>query len=210
MSFARSVTRTWRWPNGSMHRWWARIEPPTRFGANSRRSSGSAMWTGRSSGWFAADDILGGGRRRDDRDGRLGRDLAPAPRFDAPDRWARRLDADDFAVQVLIVRYLSEDGFGAFAYALSIIAIGESIVTLGLDRAITRFVPIYEEHRQYDRLFGTIVLAFGTVIALGTALVLLVVGLQGWLAGSLVDNPQSVTILMILAVLRRSRRTTDS
>jgi O-antigen/teichoic acid export membrane protein len=107
----------------------------------------------------------------------------------------------NFAVQVLIVRYLSEDGFGAFAYALSIIAIGESIVTLGLDRAITRFVPIYEEHRQYDRLFGTIVLAFGTVIALGTAFVLLVVGLQGWLAGSLVDNPQSVTILIILAVL---------
>ena len=36
----------------------------------------------------------------------------------------------NFAVQVLIVRYLSKDGFGAFAYALSIIAIGESIVTL--------------------------------------------------------------------------------
>jgi O-antigen/teichoic acid export membrane protein len=107
----------------------------------------------------------------------------------------------NFIVQVLIVRYLSEEGFGAFAYALSIVAVGESIVTLGLDRAITRFVPIYEERGQYDRLFGTVVLAFGTVIGLGIAFVVALVGLQGLLAGTLLEDPEAVTVLVILAAL---------
>ena len=107
----------------------------------------------------------------------------------------------NFAVQVLIVRYLSKEGYGAFAYALSLVLVGESIVTLGLDRAITRFVPIYEERGQWDRLFGTLVLAFGTVLGLGAVLVLLVVGLQGWLAGSIIGDPQVVSVLAILAAL---------
>lgn len=107
----------------------------------------------------------------------------------------------NFAVQVLIVRYLSQEGYGAFAYALSLVAVGESIVTLGLDRAVTRFVPIFEERRQYDRLFGTLVLAVGTVVALGVAFVVLVVGLQGWLAGSVIGDRELVTVLVILVVL---------
>jgi O-antigen/teichoic acid export membrane protein len=106
----------------------------------------------------------------------------------------------NFAVQVLIVRYLSREGYGAFAYALSLVLVGESIVTLGLDRAITRFIPIYEERGQYDRLFGTMTLAVGTVLGLGAIFVLVVVGLQG-LAGSVINDRQVVSVLVILAVL---------
>ena len=107
----------------------------------------------------------------------------------------------NFAVQVLIVRYLSKEGYGAFVYALSLVAIGESVVTLGLDRAVTRFVPIYEERGQYDRVFGTLMLAVGTVVGLGLVFVLLVVGLQGWLAGSVIGDPGVVTVFVILAAL---------
>ncbi|MEO6577405.1 MAG: flippase [Candidatus Limnocylindria bacterium] len=107
----------------------------------------------------------------------------------------------NFAAQVLIVRYLSREGYGAFAYALSLVAVGESIVTLGLDRAVTRFIPIYEERGQYDRLFGTLILAIGTVAALGFLFVVLVVGLQGWLGASVIGDPQLVTVLAILSVL---------
>lgn len=45
--------------------------------------------------------------------------------------------AINFAVQVLIVRYLTKSDYGAFGYALSIVALGESVATFGLDRAIT-------------------------------------------------------------------------
>ena len=109
--------------------------------------------------------------------------------------------AINFLVQVMAVRYLSQEAYGAFAYALSITAVIESVVTLGLDRAITRFVPIYEEHREYGKLYGTLVLAFGTVIGLGILVVVTIFALQGWLSGNLLDDPQLTTVLVILAVL---------
>lgn len=107
----------------------------------------------------------------------------------------------NFAVQVLIVRYLTQDGYGAFAYALSLVAVGQSVVTLGLDRAVTRFVPIYEERGEYGALLGTLVLAVGTVVVLGLAFVVLAIGLQSWLAGDVLGDRQLVTVLTILAAL---------
>src|SRR5574342_386937 len=62
----------------------------------------------------------------------------------------------NFGIQVMIVRYLSRSDYGAFAYGLSIVALGESIATFGLDRAITRYVPIYHEQRDYNKMFGTL------------------------------------------------------
>lgn len=109
--------------------------------------------------------------------------------------------AINFAVQVLIVRYLSQEGYGAFAYALSIVAVGESIVTLGLDRAVTRFVPMYDEGRDDGRLLGTLVLATATVIGLGILFVVGAIGLQGWLAGTAIGDPELVTVLVIMAAL---------
>jgi len=50
--------------------------------------------------------------------------------------------AVNFATQVLIVRYLSKADFGAFAYGLSIVSLGEALAVLGLDKAIARFLPI--------------------------------------------------------------------
>ena len=60
----------------------------------------------------------------------------------------------NFGIQIMIVRYLSKADYGAFAYALSIVSVGASIVSFGLDRSITRFIPIYEEDREYDKLWG--------------------------------------------------------
>src|SRR5919197_3246576 len=59
--------------------------------------------------------------------------------------------------QVLIARYLSKSDFGAFAYALSLVLLAESVVTLGLDRAVPRFLPLYEERGEYDKFTGTLV-----------------------------------------------------
>lgn len=104
-------------------------------------------------------------------------------------------------VQVLIVRYLSKTSYGAFAYALSFVSLGEAVITLGLDRAVTRFVPMYDERREYGKLLGTLALALGTVLTLSMVTVLLVTGLQGLVAGRLIDDRQAVTLLVILIVL---------
>jgi O-antigen/teichoic acid export membrane protein len=73
--------------------------------------------------------------------------------------------------QLLAVRLLATNEFGAWAYALSIVTLCQVVVRLGLNDAVPRFVPIYHEHRDYQRMFGTIVLAFGTVLASGFVIV---------------------------------------
>lgn len=107
----------------------------------------------------------------------------------------------NFAVQVLIVRYLSKSDYGAFAYALSIVTLGETIATFGLDRAITRFVPIYHEQGDYNKLFGTIVLVVSTILSLGLALILILYGLQGFIARAFIDDEQTLALLLILIFL---------
>lgn len=107
----------------------------------------------------------------------------------------------NFGTQVMIVRYLSKTDYGAFAYALSIVALVQNAATLGLDRSITRFVPIYEEREEYGKLFGTIVGVVGTILGLGLAAVILVVGLQGTLGTALIEDEQALSILLVLVAL---------
>ena len=90
----------------------------------------------------------------------------------------------NFATQVLIVRHLSKADFGVFAYALSIVAMGQSVAALGVDRAVSRFVPMYDEHREDGKLLGTLAVAIGTILLLGLACVCLVAGFGDLLAAS--------------------------
>jgi O-antigen/teichoic acid export membrane protein len=107
----------------------------------------------------------------------------------------------NLVVQILIVRYLTKADYGAFAYALSLASVGASIATFGLDRSITRFVPIYDEQRNYPKLFGTVVLAVGTVLSIGLLIVLLAYGLTAALSGPLIGDEQAASILLILVLL---------
>ena len=105
--------------------------------------------------------------------------------------------AVNFVTQVLIVRYLSKSDFGAFAYGLSLVALGESLAVLGLDKAISRFLPIYDEQRDYNKLFGTLIMAGGTVLSLGLAFLLLALGLHGFASGDLGGKGQAVAVILI-------------
>jgi O-antigen/teichoic acid export membrane protein len=107
----------------------------------------------------------------------------------------------NLVVQVLIVRYLTKADYGAFAYALSLVSLGASIATFGLDRSITRFVPIYDEQRNYGKLFGTVVLAVGTVLSLGVLTLIVVYGVQAVVGGSLIGDERAVDVLLILILL---------
>jgi O-antigen/teichoic acid export membrane protein len=79
----------------------------------------------------------------------------------------------NFAVQLLIARYLTQSDYGAFAYALSMVTLFETIVTVGLDRGVGRFLAIYDERADFARMAGTIVLIAVTILSLGAALVVL-------------------------------------
>ena len=106
----------------------------------------------------------------------------------------------DFATQVLIVRYLSKTEYGAFAVALSVVAIGTTICLLGLERTVGRFAPIYHEKGDYGRMWGTLGVVIGTVVGMGFAVVLGAYAFQG-LLGGFVDNGLALSILLLMIVL---------
>lgn len=106
-----------------------------------------------------------------------------------------------FAVQVLIVRYLSKSDYGAFAYALSVVAMGETIATFGLDRAVTRFLPIYHEQRDYGKMFGTLFMVLSTVFSLGLAMILVFYGLQDFIGQNFINDQQALSLLLIMIFL---------
>jgi O-antigen/teichoic acid export membrane protein len=107
----------------------------------------------------------------------------------------------NFAIQLLIVRALSKTEYGAFEYALSIVALGETIATLGLDRAVPRYVPVYHEQGDYGRLFGTILLVLGAIVVLGVGMVGFVWAFHGSIARMLIQDRQAALLVVILIVL---------
>ncbi len=109
--------------------------------------------------------------------------------------------ATNFAIQVLTVRLLTKNDYGAFAYALQLASLGASVSVFGLDKTITRFVPIFQEKGEYNKLFGTILMMVSTILSIGFFLIMLVLGLREWLAQSFISDQLAVSLLMILVFL---------
>jgi O-antigen/teichoic acid export membrane protein len=109
--------------------------------------------------------------------------------------------AVNLAAQVIVVRYLSKAGYGAFAYGLSIALVGQTIASFGLDRAISLFAPVYHERRDYPKLFGTIALVVGTILGVGLAVVAAVYVLHAVAGGSVTKDPQAASLLLVLILL---------
>lgn len=77
----------------------------------------------------------------------------------------------NFLSQLLLVRYLATAQYGAIAYGLSIVAFCQPFASLGLQDAASRFVPIFHEKREYDKLFGTVLFIAGIAVLSGMALI---------------------------------------
>lgn len=107
----------------------------------------------------------------------------------------------NFAVQILTVRLLSKSDYGAFAYALQLASLGASIAVFGLDKTSTRFLPIYLEKKDYNKLFGAMFMMVGTILSLGFFLVILVLGVRELLAQSFISDQLALSLLMILVFL---------
>ena len=105
------------------------------------------------------------------------------------------------AIQVLIVRHLSKADYGSFAYALSIVIFGQTVVVFGLDKAVSRFLPIYDERGEYGAILGTLALVVGVITSLGIVLIAIVALGQDVLAQSVISDERAVSLLLILIVL---------
>ncbi len=103
--------------------------------------------------------------------------------------------------QVMIVRYLSKTDYGLFAYALAIVETIAALSRLGMEQTAARYVPIYEERNDQASAAGTIILAVGTIAALGCAIVALFVGFKSLLTDTFIDDTALINILIILIAL---------
>jgi O-antigen/teichoic acid export membrane protein len=108
--------------------------------------------------------------------------------------------AIDFVAQILIVRYLTKNDYGAFALALALVAVGTTVCLLGLERTLGRFAPIFEEQGDYGRMWGTIGTIALTVGTLGLAVVLGLHAFQG-LIGGVVQDELALSILLVMIAL---------
>src|SRR5574338_705498 len=102
---------------------------------------------------------------------------------------------------VLLVRYLSKSDYGIFAWALSIASLGATVALVGLDKAIGRFVPIFQEEHDRDRVAGVIVMMVLTVIVVGLALVVALLVLAGPLGSTISDDPVALATLLVVSAL---------
>ncbi|PYT92075.1 MAG: hypothetical protein DMG36_16385 [Acidobacteria bacterium] len=107
----------------------------------------------------------------------------------------------NFCAQVLMVRFLSVAQYGALAYGLSVVAFLQLFATLGLQDAISRYVPIYYENGEYEKLFGTIFLAAGVIFGTGLLIVASIAGAPGFLSHLLTHEELALRLLPILIFL---------
>jgi O-antigen/teichoic acid export membrane protein len=102
---------------------------------------------------------------------------------------------------VIVARYLDKADYGAFVYALSIATAFETLIALGLDRAVPRFLPQYDERGQTARFIGTLVLVLGSILVLGLLAVLVVVGLRDLYGKEIAGSDLTPVLLSILILL---------
>jgi O-antigen/teichoic acid export membrane protein len=105
----------------------------------------------------------------------------------------------NFLNQVLVVRYLTTQDYGAWAFAFAAITLCGTLSTLAFDRAIDRFIPIYHETKQYGKLFGTLLFVAAAIAGAG----LLIAGgfyLAPSVFSSWIPHDASMALLFVLVV----------
>lgn len=108
----------------------------------------------------------------------------------------------NFVTQVLLVRYLTTHSFGLWSYAISIVAFCKTFAPLGVDEALSRFVPIYNERGERGRMVGVILLAIG-IVAASSAVVIISFYMAPHYIASILDGgtePFPVLLIMIFLV----------
>jgi len=110
--------------------------------------------------------------------------------------------ATSFLAQVIVVRYLSKEDYGHFGYAWSVVLLLQSVLALGLDRADTRFLSLYDERRDHARFFGVLAVEVVTIAGTGLLAVAAVLAVAGLGGGSPVGiDPATLSLLAVLIAL---------
>ena len=104
-------------------------------------------------------------------------------------------------IAVLLTRSLGPDDYGLYVIAISVAAVYSGVSTLGLDRAMVRYVAILSARRDNGGLWGALQIGFwvsGVVsVAMGTVLFVL----AETLSVDIFDEPALAEPLRVMAVI---------
>jgi O-antigen/teichoic acid export membrane protein len=108
-----------------------------------------------------------------------------------------------FLAELLIVRYLATEAYGSWTYALAAVVFLRVIATLGLNRAVVRFLPVHLERGERGEFFGVMAFVLGLLL-LSTGLTVAAFyafpDVVARLAGAAPDQPLDVLFIIILLV----------
>lgn len=104
-------------------------------------------------------------------------------------------------LQLLLVRYFTKDVFGSFAFAWASVEFGVFVSALGLNKALARFVPMYQEAGDRARMRRAVAFTLAAVLSIGLGIIAGVLLLDGWLERNAWIDPQSLRLLRILIFL---------
>jgi O-antigen/teichoic acid export membrane protein len=105
------------------------------------------------------------------------------------------------AAQIITVRYLTKQDYGAFAYAIFLVEFASMLAAFGMDKAISRWIPVYEEKGQQKEVLGTLVLAFVVVGGIGLLASGSVFAIRHHLGSWLGLSERDAYVLLVMSML---------
>lgn len=108
-----------------------------------------------------------------------------------------------FLAELIVVRYLSTEDYGAWTYALAAVTFLRGMSALGLNRALSRYLPVHLERGEPQKFYGVLVLVFGAVVIAGALVVAVFYALPervAALAGVSAEQPLALLFIVIFLV----------
>ncbi len=102
--------------------------------------------------------------------------------------------------QLVLARILGVDGFGVYAYSLSLLALASMVARLGMDTGLVRFAAAYRVGHRWAELRGLLRFADRWVATVGVGLGLAGAGAT-WLIGDRLDPELRHTLLIACALV---------
>ncbi|WP_263368584.1 oligosaccharide flippase family protein [Edaphobacter bradus] len=105
-----------------------------------------------------------------------------------------------FLPHLVLVRYLTTEAFGHWAYALSLVTVGKTYA-LGFNEAMSRFVPIYHAKQESSKALGSIVVVFAVTLLISCSLITIFAVASHPILEILTKGREPVGLLLILMIL---------
>lgn len=104
-------------------------------------------------------------------------------------------------IQLLLVRLLAKDDYGAFAWCLSIVTVAQALVPLGLDRIDTRYLAMFDERGDDRRVVGVVVTEALTIAAVGVLLFVIVLFWHSRFSPGIAPSQTAADLLVLMILL---------